>query len=215
MDGPQEGNASLREVMGSYPTGVTIVAARDDGGLPFGLTINSFTSVSLEPPLVLICIGHASRCHDRLVSGGHFSVNLLAQDQAATASRFASEPSDGRFEAVEWAEGPSGTPLLEHAVAALECSIQEVLRALERLGGREVAFGVSREGRVVLTPATMIPGSSEAGSRTARLRAYVDSLDANSELPDLWLDMDAELPRRPCSNCETGASSLDKLKGGQ
>jgi flavin reductase (DIM6/NTAB) family NADH-FMN oxidoreductase RutF len=127
MDGPQEGNASLREVMGSYPTGVTIVAARDDGGLPFGLTINSFTSVSLEPPLVLICLGHASRCHDRLVSGGHFSVNLLAQDQSATASRFASEPSDGRFESVEWSKGPSGTPLLEGSIACLECSIQEVL----------------------------------------------------------------------------------------
>ena len=126
MDGPHEGKASLREVMGSYPTGVTIVAAREDGGLPFGLTINSFTSVSLDPPLVLICIGRASRCHDRLVSGSHFAVNVLAEDQSVIASKFASDPSDGRFDSVEWSEGPSGAPLLEHAVAALECSIQEI-----------------------------------------------------------------------------------------
>jgi len=128
MDGDQDGTTSLREVMGSYPTGVTIVAARDEQGTPFGLTVNSFTSVSLDPPLVLVCVGHKSSSHDRLVEGGHFSVNILAPDQDVIAGRFASEPSAGRFDEVAWATGPDGCPLIEGTVALLECAVEEVLR---------------------------------------------------------------------------------------
>jgi flavin-dependent trigonelline monooxygenase, reductase component len=128
MDDHQDGNASLREVMGSYPTGVTIVAAQDDDGAPYGLTVNSFTSVSLDPPLVLVCVGHSSTSHDRLVAGDHFSVNILAPDQATVASRFATNPSVGRFDDVDWVSGPSGCPFIEGAAALIECSVEEVLR---------------------------------------------------------------------------------------
>lgn len=114
--------------MGSFPTGVTIVAARDTEGVPFGLTVNSFTSLSLEPPLILVCVGHTSTSHDRLVAGSHFSVNVLSAEQVETASRFAREPSIGRFDEVEWKETPSGCPLLEGATAALDCAVHEVLQ---------------------------------------------------------------------------------------
>ncbi len=114
--------------MAAWPTGVTIVAARDEGGEPFGLTVNSFTSVSLDPPLVLVCIGHASTSHDRLVSAKHFAVSLLSGDQDALAWRFAQEPSEGRFEHVPWTPGPSGAPVLEGAVAWLDCASHEVLQ---------------------------------------------------------------------------------------
>jgi flavin reductase (DIM6/NTAB) family NADH-FMN oxidoreductase RutF len=112
--------------MGSYPTGVTIVAGRDADG-PFGLTVNSFTSVSLDPPLVLVCIGHSSSSHDRLLAGQGFTVNVLAGDQGEVAGRFAREPSDGRFDGVEWASGDSGAPILHGSVAWLDCELHEVL----------------------------------------------------------------------------------------
>ena len=126
MDGP-EIDATLREVMSSFPTGVTIVAACDAMGEPYGLTVNSFTSVSLDPPLVLVCIGQGSSSHDRLVAETNFSVNILAAVQADAALRFSREPSEGRFEDVSWARGESGAPVIEGAVACLECSRHEVL----------------------------------------------------------------------------------------
>jgi flavin reductase (DIM6/NTAB) family NADH-FMN oxidoreductase RutF len=118
---------TLRQVMAGFPTGVTVVAASDDAGEPYGLTVSSFTSVSLEPPLVLVCIGHSSSSHDRLVETRTFVVNILASDQAPTALRFASEPSEGRFAEVTWSLGPSGDPILQGAVAWLACTVVEVL----------------------------------------------------------------------------------------
>jgi flavin reductase (DIM6/NTAB) family NADH-FMN oxidoreductase RutF len=113
--------------MGAYPTGVTIVAAVDDDGSPFGLTVNSFTSLSLDPPLVLICVGRSSTWHDRLVDGRGFAVNILAAGQEEVASRFAVEPSEGRFEGVAWRAGSSGAPVLSDAAATVECTVHRVL----------------------------------------------------------------------------------------
>jgi flavin reductase (DIM6/NTAB) family NADH-FMN oxidoreductase RutF len=118
---------SLREIMGAYPTGVTVVAACDAEGTPYGLTVNSFTSVSLDPPLVLVCIGHSSTSHDRLVGAECFAISVLAADQRHTARRFAAEPSDGRFGEVPWSLGANGSPLLDGAVAWLECTMYEVV----------------------------------------------------------------------------------------
>lgn len=127
MDQQTDRDASLREVMSSYPTGVTIVAAREGEGEPFGLTVNSFTSLSLDPPLVLLCIGHSSASHDRLIASKAFSVSLLAGDQGAIADRFATDPSEGRFHELDWAAGLLGAPLIGGAMAWLECSRHEVL----------------------------------------------------------------------------------------
>ena len=114
--------------MASYPTGVTVVAARVGTDEPFGLTVNSFTSVSLDPPLVLVCIAHTSTSHDRLVEGSGFSVNLLAGHQRAVAERFAREPSEGRFEGVAWRTASSGAPVIDGALAWLDCVLHEVFR---------------------------------------------------------------------------------------
>lgn len=127
MDVQADESPSLREVMGAYPTGVTVVAACDADGTPYGLTVNSFTSVSLDPPLVLVCIGHSSTSHDRLIGTKHFAINVLAADQRQTARRFAKEPSDGRFGDVPWSTGAGGLPLLDGAVAWLECTVHEVV----------------------------------------------------------------------------------------
>jgi flavin reductase (DIM6/NTAB) family NADH-FMN oxidoreductase RutF len=137
--------------MGAYPTGVTIVAAREEGGEPFGLTVNSFTSVSLEPPLVLVCIGRTSTAHDRLVSAEHFAVSLLAGDQDAVAWRFAQEPSEGRFDDARWTPAPSGAPILDGALAWLDCETHEVLEG----GDHSIIVGRVAEAEVTDRPALL------------------------------------------------------------
>ena len=126
MDGHTK-STSLREVMGTYPTGVTIVASCDADGEPYGLTVNSFTSVSLDPPLVLVCLGQASASHARLSAGSSFSINILSTDQSDLASRFAREPSKGRFDSVPWPPGSLGDPVIAECVASLDCTLQEVM----------------------------------------------------------------------------------------
>ena len=142
---------SLRDVMACHPTGVTVVAACDHSGRPYGLTVNSFTSVSLHPPLVLVCIARESSSHDRLVVASGFSVNVLSAEQGAVAARFASEPSAGRFEDLDWVPSPSGAPILAESVAWLDCSLDEVLTAGDHsiLLGRVESSGLSDQPALV------------------------------------------------------------------
>ncbi len=142
---------SLREVMACLPTGVTVVAACDAEGEPYGLTVNAFTSVSLDPPLVLVCIGHRSSSHDRLVRADSFSINLLSAEQGGVALRFANEPSQGRFDEVDWAPSPSGDPILVGTAAWIHCSLSEVLTAGDHsiLIGRVESSGVTDQPALV------------------------------------------------------------------
>ena len=142
---------SLREVMACHPTGVTVVAVCDRAGEPYGLTVSSFTSVSLDPPLVLVCIGHESSSHDRLVEANSFAVNVLSAGQAAVAARFASGPSTGRFDDLDWAPSPSGDPILAETGAWLDCSLDEVLTAGDHsiLLGRVESSGLSDQPALV------------------------------------------------------------------
>lgn len=117
---------AFRQVMRTFPTGVTVVTTLGDGGRPVGLTVNSFTSVSLDPPLVLVCLDRDSASHDKVIAAGAFVVNILASDQGALAARFANDPSPGRFDAVEWRPGPGGTPVLAGVAAWLSCTLQDV-----------------------------------------------------------------------------------------
>jgi flavin reductase (DIM6/NTAB) family NADH-FMN oxidoreductase RutF len=143
--------ASLRSVMASYPTGVTIVATRDAAGAPLGLTVNAFTSVSLEPPMVLICIGRSSASHDRLIASGSFAVSMLSEAQADLAKRFARQPSEGRFDGVAWWQAPSGNPILEGATAWIDCSIERVVEA----GDHTIILGHARSCGATDTPALL------------------------------------------------------------
>ncbi|HUF74932.1 MAG TPA: flavin reductase family protein [Longimicrobiales bacterium] len=118
---------SLRTVMSCFPTGVTVVATRDTDGQPLGLTVNSFTSVSLDPPLVLVCINRHANSHDPLLGAGGFTVSVLSGAQADIAARFAKWPSERRFEGIEWRPAPSGNPVLAGCAAWLDCSIYEVV----------------------------------------------------------------------------------------
>ena len=131
-DVEQQSAAHLREavraVHRTYPTVVTVVTAAADSG-PVGLTCSAFTSVSLDPPLVLVCINASSRSHDALVSGHHLGISLLARDQSETARIFATSGAD-KFGTVAWESGAgTGVPLISGATAVMETVIEDRVTA--------------------------------------------------------------------------------------
>lgn len=116
----------LRNALGVFATGVTVVTTRDAQGQPRGFTANSFTSVSLDPPLVLVCVGRAIGTASVFASTGRFAVNILAADQQEVSAAFGS-PAGRRFDAVDHADGPLGSPILDGAAAWLECETHETV----------------------------------------------------------------------------------------
>ena len=118
----------FRRACGRFATGVTIASVLDSQGMPHGLTVNSFSSVSLEPPLVLICLGHAVTTIDAFRESKHFGINVLREDQQALSERFARKGYD-RFDGLEWVRGETGVPLLPDVLAAMECEVLQRLPA--------------------------------------------------------------------------------------
>lgn len=111
---------TLRDALGSFATGVTVVTCLDAEGRPFGLTVNSFTSVSLEPPLLLVCISKRARCAPAIRTAGHFAVNVLQTGQQPASIRFSTRDED-RFGGTPWSTGETGAPLLLESLAVFEC----------------------------------------------------------------------------------------------
>ncbi|GAA0761957.1 flavin reductase (DIM6/NTAB) family NADH-FMN oxidoreductase RutF/pimeloyl-ACP methyl ester carboxylesterase [Erythromicrobium ramosum] len=111
---------TLRDAMGCFATGITVVTALGDDGAPIGLTANSFTSVSLDPPLLLVCIAKTSGTAHRLREAEHFAVNMLQTSQQPTSNRFAGKGQD-RFAATAWHSGETGVPLLDGSLGSFEC----------------------------------------------------------------------------------------------
>lgn len=130
--------AELRRVMGHFATGVTIVTATDEAG-PVGFACQSFTSVSLEPPLVLFCPAHSSRSWPRIKAAGTFSVNVLAEDQLELCKTFASTAAD-KFAGLSWHDTPWG-PCLDDVLATVHCRITQVVPA----GDHDVVLGLVEE----------------------------------------------------------------------
>ena len=110
----------FRKVLGYFATGVTVITTRQPSGKPWGFTVNSFTSVSLSPPLVLVCVDHGTESFEVMSKAEVFAVNILAEDQAELSRRFASKRAD-RFANVAWSEGAHGSPLLAGCLGHLEC----------------------------------------------------------------------------------------------
>jgi len=110
----------LSRVLGSFTTGVTIVTALDESRRPRGMTANSFTSVSLRPPLVLVCVATESLIWQTFARADHFAVNVLGGHQRDLSMRFAERHPD-RFAGVDWSPGVSGAPLLDGVLAYIEC----------------------------------------------------------------------------------------------
>ena len=113
---------SFRSVLGRFASGVTVVTAVDAGGRDHGMTVSAFCSVSLAPPLVLVCIDRDASMHELLHETSHFAVNILSSRQEALSRRF-SHPEADRFDGIGYTRGPRGSALLDDALAWLECRI--------------------------------------------------------------------------------------------
>ena len=116
---------TLRDALGCFATGVTVVTCRDGDGRPVGLTANSFTSVSLDPPLLLVCIAKAAASAGAMVTASHFAVNVLQTEQQPASIRFSTRHED-RFGPNDWSPGEYGAPVLEKSLGVFECDIHAV-----------------------------------------------------------------------------------------
>jgi flavin reductase (DIM6/NTAB) family NADH-FMN oxidoreductase RutF len=118
----------FRRVCGRFANGITITTVYDEGEGVHGLTANSFTSVSLAPPMVLVCIDRRCQILQYFRRNSHFGVNILGQHQQHLSDRFAGSGYD-RFVDVEWHRGRTGVPLIPGGLATLECLREQIIEA--------------------------------------------------------------------------------------
>ncbi|ESX08947.1 alpha/beta fold hydrolase [Mesorhizobium sp. M0761] len=202
QDGPAEANTGFdsgefRRALGSFLTGVTIVTTIGPEGEPRGFTANSFTSVSLDPPLVLVCIAHKALGHPVFATSKSFAINVLNEGQKAASGIFASKVAD-KFAAVAWRPGRTGSPVLDGSVASFDCDMERLVEAGDHsiligrvrdfehnssqpLGycrGAYVAPGLSQDALAATQPGTDVGAILENGGRIL----FVETADG-FELP--------------------------------
>lgn len=119
--------ATFRQVLGNYPTGVAAITAMTETGLPVGMVVGTFTSVSLDPPLVGFLPAKNSSTWPLIEAAGHFAVNVLASDQTDLCRKLAGKGD--KFAGVEFTISPHGLPLLPNVIAAIECRIHSITDA--------------------------------------------------------------------------------------
>ena len=118
----------LRAVCGKYATGVTVATVLESGDKPHGVTVNSFTSVSLDPPLILFCLDLRAAILAHFETAGHFAINILSAEQQQHSSRFARAGID-RFAGIAWTPGDTGVPLLAGTMGSMECALVQTYDA--------------------------------------------------------------------------------------
>ncbi|HEX8996243.1 MAG TPA: flavin reductase family protein [Ktedonobacterales bacterium] len=168
-------DAEFKSVLGRFPTGVTVVTTCD-GERPAGVTVNAFASVSLDPPLVMVSIDKRSHLHDLIAQTGFFAANILAAHQEDISRRFAGQTADRneRFRQIPFHEGVTGAPLLDDAIAHVECRVAAIypggdhsliLGKVEGLGARTgdpLIYYRARYGALDLdADAGLVPGRRE------------------------------------------------------
>jgi flavin reductase (DIM6/NTAB) family NADH-FMN oxidoreductase RutF len=141
---------AFRAACGSFATGVAVITARSPQGELVGFTANSFTSVSLDPPMVLFSLGREANCLLSFEEAGHFTINILAEGQRVLSQRFA-DPAGDKWQGVAFERWTTGAPILTDTLASLECRTEAVLDG----GDHRVFFGrvvrlASREGRPLI-----------------------------------------------------------------
>lgn len=147
----------FRDLIGRFASGVTVVTTIADS-VPYGTTANAMTSVSLTPPILLICMNRESMTGQAICRSGHFAVNVLAEDQGCLAERFARKGSS--FAGLSFTAGAQGAPLLGDALATFECTVTDTVQAgthsimigtVDRAAGRQgmpLAYFRGRHGRL-------------------------------------------------------------------
>lgn len=124
MIAADSGPDAFRAVMRRFPTGVTVVTTIVDG-TPKGFTANAFSSVSAEPPMILICVNRQARSHPLISAAGHFCVNILDLDQREVAERFATRSERDPFAEIAWRRERTGSPVIEASLGYLDCKLAE------------------------------------------------------------------------------------------
>lgn len=174
LDGTHD-SRQLRNALGRFPTGVTVITTRTPDGKREGLTANSFSALSLDPPLVLWSIVRRSGSLPGFLASGHFAINVLASSQSDLSHRFAT-PSEDKFGGLDLDEGFGGSPLLPGTLASFECRTETTVD-----GGDHVLF----VGRVhKIRYATGEPLIFNAGRYCTALPLRIGS--AESDLDAVW-----------------------------
>jgi flavin reductase (DIM6/NTAB) family NADH-FMN oxidoreductase RutF/DNA-binding GntR family transcriptional regulator len=124
--GPAFDGTVFRRVIGNFMSGVVVITTTD-GGAPRGMTVSAVSSLSLDPPMLLVCLNAASSTQEAVHRSGRFAVNILAEHQGHVAERFARPGSDDRFGGLETRPGRTGVPLLSGVLATVECRVAEVV----------------------------------------------------------------------------------------
>lgn len=115
----------FRNAMGCFATGVTVVTSHSRDGEPLGVTVNSFSSVSLDPPLILFCLANVGGHCQEFRASGRFAVNILTPEQRSLSERF-STPRENRFENIDYELGENGSPIFPDSLAIFECASHAV-----------------------------------------------------------------------------------------
>ncbi len=139
---------AFRSVMSHFATGVTVLTGADPEGTPVGLTANSFTSVSLDPPLVLVCVSNDSTSRSAILETGRFAISVLRREDEPLSRRFAGPTREIRFDDLVLRRAATGAPILERSLAWLDCTLWKVVEAGDHsvLFGRVEACGVTGDG---------------------------------------------------------------------
>jgi 3-hydroxy-9,10-secoandrosta-1,3,5(10)-triene-9,17-dione monooxygenase reductase component len=144
---PSADEARFRQVLGHFPTGVTVITAASEAG-PVGLCVGSFASVSLAPPLVMFCAGKSSSSYPHIEAAGHYCVNVLAEDQEDVARVFAAK-GDDKFSGIGWRPSvATRAPVLHGVLAWIDCTIEAVHDAGDHwiVVGRVLDLEIGHEG---------------------------------------------------------------------
>lgn len=136
--------AAFRHALARFPSGVTVVTVRGDDDRDYGMTVSAFASLSLDPPLVLVCVGDDATIAGAVAAAGQFAVSVLSEDQEAVARQFA-EPDADRFAGAKFSRGGDGIALIDGAAAHLECTIV----ARHRGGDHTIVVGEVNAARAV------------------------------------------------------------------
>ncbi len=205
----------LRNAFGTFLTGVTVVTSRESSGIPRGFTANSFTSVSLDPPMLLICVDKSADGFDVFTQQPGFSINILTEDQVEISGLFASKRSD-KFDLVEWTESESGYPLLTGGCAWFDCKRHKTIDAGDHViiigevlsydYNDKIGLGYVRGGYMSLSLERL--AAKAAGSDG---KIVVGAIVENAGKILLLQDDKTGEPQVPASGLNDSAGSLAKL----
>lgn len=163
MQARSHSTTELRKALGQFATGVTVVTTRAADGSPDGITVNSFSSVSLDPPLVLWCLGRSAASFDTFRLASQHLINVLATDQVALAKHFATRGAK-RFDGIDWSPTDAGLPRLDGCIGWFEIGIRSRyeegdhlilvgrIESFEIVGGRPLVFHNSQFAELAEAP---------------------------------------------------------------